>query len=86
MKPVVCVKCRLFFEPKRNGVTVEEGMPLGNGSWTSYRLWQADLLECPGCGAQLVTGYGRAPIAEHYQSDYEEKIAIYQPLFRVDDC
>ena len=86
MPKPICVACRLFFKPKKNAIAVEEGMPRGDGTWAPYKLWEADLWECHGCGAQLVTGYGRQPIAEHYQPDYAEKVAGRAPLFRVDDC
>ena len=86
MPKLTCVRCRPYFKPKKNAIAVEEGMPRGDGVWGSYKLWQADLWECPGCGAQLVTGYGRNPIAEHYETDYAAQVARHAPLFRVDDC
>jgi hypothetical protein len=81
-----CVTCRLFFRPKRNAVCIEEGRPNGDGTWAPDKLWSADLLECQGCGAQIVTGYGREPLAEHYQADYADTRRAFAPLFRVDDC
>jgi len=86
MKPVVCVPCKLFFKIKKNGVAIEEGMPNGDGSWGPYKLWQGDLWECQGCGAQIVRGFGQQQIAEHYESDYAANVARHAPLFRVDDC
>ena len=88
MRPVVCVPCQLFYKPKKNGVSIEEGMPRGTvpETWEPYKLWQGDLLECHGCGAQIVTGFGRLPLAEHYEPDYATKVKLYRPLFRVDDC
>jgi hypothetical protein len=86
MPKPTCVQCRLFFRPKRNGVCIEEGIPNSDGTWASYKLWDADLWECKGCGAQIVTGYGRAPLAEYYQATYADDRARFAPLFRVDDC
>ena len=53
MKPV-CVKCRLFYRPKKNGAYFEEGMPtteVGVKLWRSYKLWAGDLWQCRGCGS-----------------------------------
>lgn len=92
-RPLVCVPCRLFFRPKKSGVTFEEGMPLGTPQadggperWAPYKLWAADLWECPGCGAEVIFGMGLNPIAEHYQKEYASTVERLGPLFRVDDC
>lgn len=79
-----CVPCRQFFRPKKNGVIVEE--------WANdrpYKLWAADALECGGCGAVIVTGFGRLPIAEHYQKDYmatRDLLGAHGPLIRIGDA
>lgn len=83
----ICVKCKLFLKPKKSGVTVEEGRPLGDGSeWGPYKLWMADLWECRGCGFELVYGFGRRPVAEHYQPEYKFEVEREPPLLRVNDC
>lgn len=87
MPKPVCVKCRLFFKPKKTGAVMEEGMPNGgDGKWGPYKLWVGDLMECRGCGDQIMVGFGRGPIAEHYQPDYAAQVQRFAPLFRVDDC
>lgn len=89
---LVCLPCRLFYRIKKTGVAIEEGMPLGpmhdgtSERWGPYKLWMGDLYECPSCGAQLVTGFGRNPLAEHYQSDYERQRDRFAPLARIDCC
>ena len=83
---LVCLKDGKFLRIKKNGVSIEEGMPNGAGGWQSYKLWQADLYECPECGFELVTGFGAGPISEHYKPDHAAKLEQYQPLIRVDDC
>lgn len=87
MTKPVCVKCGLFYRPKKNGQIFEEGKPFQasssdkvryveqegeRNSWTGYKLWQADLWECRGCGNQIISGSGVAPLGEHFQSDYEK--------------
>lgn len=96
MKPV-CVPCQRFFKPKRNGVGVLENRPNGNGvpagieaadQWLPYKLWDADLYECQGCGAQIVVGFGQMPLAEHFQ---QERFAAFREskgphIVTVNDC
>lgn len=89
MSGLACIKCRVFLVPKRNGIVVEEGRPLTNdkdGPWGPYKLWSADLAECPVCGFQLAVGFPRTPLAEHFQQDYELTRARRKPLVRIDSC
>lgn len=87
-----CPKCRLFLHVKQNGVCVEEGFPVKPAEgdkpaeWAGYKLWEADLWECEGCGFQLVTGFAKLPIAEHYQPTYQACRARHRPMVRIDDC
>lgn len=89
---LVCVPCKLFYRVERQGVAMEEGMPKGellNGgseTWGPYKLWMADLHKCPGCGHELLAGFGHGPINEHYKPDYARDVAWFRPMFRVDDC
>lgn len=89
MPKPACAKCGLFFRPKRNGQVFEEGMPNGfdkqvrytadDGTpWSSYKLWNGDLWECQGCGAQILVGaHPTQPMAEHFHADYESKRTAY---------
>jgi hypothetical protein len=90
MAGLVCVGCMVFLKIKRNGVAVEEGMPTkaadGSDTWGPYKLWMGDLYECPKCGTQLLTGFGRGPLAEHYQPTYAKTVAQFNPIGRVDAC
>lgn len=58
--------CGRFMRPKKNSVTVEELMEDG----APYRLWDADLWECPECETQIIAGFAQEPFAEHYQPSY----------------
>ena len=60
-------------------------MPTASG-WGPYKLWNGDLYECEGCGAQIVVGIAHQPLSEHYQPDYAATVAIHRPLCRIDDC
>lgn len=89
---IVCTKCGQFFHPKKNGVTVEEGMPAtvndkrGQGNWRPYKLWKADLLQCLGCGDEIIAGFAQSPFSEHYKEDYASRKATNPPHIFVKDC
>jgi len=96
MKPI-CVPCQRFFRPKKNGFYFLEGMPVGPGltsagtsepeKWRPYKIWVGDRYECDGCGAVIISGFGRSAIGEHWQSDFTEKIkALGADQFQVNDC
>jgi len=74
----VCVKCKLELHPETNGVGVldlnENGEP--------YELYDADLWKCPGCGMEVVGGFGRGPIASHFEDNFEKMIAGYKVLIK----
>ena len=53
---------------KRLGVTVIE--TAGNPP-KPFRLWRADVLACPICGAELVTRFAHAPMLENYEDGFE---------------
>ncbi len=96
MKPI-CVPCRRFFRPIKNGFTFIEGMPdsseaahlrgkAGEGHWKPYKLWEGDKWKCPDCGAEIVVGTGREPIREHYQDDFEAVRVRLGGEYQVNDC
>ena len=77
---MICAKCGKELKCKKNEVIVEE-LVLSDSS----RIWEADLWKCPKCGIEIITGFGLAPIAEHFQKDYQkiltrekERVKIYQ--------
>lgn len=95
MKPI-CVKCQRFYRAKKNGFYFIEGMPTTDEAlpgteaphhWTPYKIWTGDLWECLGCGHELVSGVGRAPVGEHYQPDFSERVArLNADQLQVNDC
>jgi hypothetical protein len=95
LKPI-CVKCRRFYRPLKNGLYFREGMAAGvqradpgienDAQWTDYKLWSGDLWRCLGCGSQIIVGVGLRPIAEHYQDGFKEAVAASNAVIRVNDC
>jgi hypothetical protein len=74
---IICPKCEIEFRPKKLGVVVETMMVDG-----PYQLYIADVLECPGCEAEVVAGLGE-PMAEHFQAGYEQIATLYRPTVRA---
>jgi len=95
MRPI-CVPCQRFFRPKRNGFHFLEGMPTSNDAkpgkserrkWKPYKLWVGDLMECPDCKAEIVSGFGGGPIAEHYEDDFWAEVdRLNAHQLQVNDC
>jgi hypothetical protein len=70
--------CGRFMVVKRNSVTVEELL----SDQAPYKLWDADLYECVECGTEVITGFARSPLAEHFQPTYAEQRARLHPIYR----
>lgn len=86
MKPI-CVPCKKFYRPHKNGVCFEEGMPTNDPrEWKSYKLWLGDLWKCSSCGNEIISGVGFQPIAVHHEANYKERCRVENPTLRVDDC
>ena len=84
MQRLVCRLCLRWFRRMHVGVYVEERTRVA-GESVPYRLWHADLHECPSCGYQIVAGFGTEPVAEHYEPEYaglSEKLPL---LGRVEE-
>ena len=76
----ICVKCEKEMMPAKVGVLVEEhrkatlGRTSGSGvEWLPYKIWTADVLECPECGAQILAGFPDRPVAHHHEDNYAEE-------------
>lgn len=97
MKPI-CVPCQRFFRPKKNDFFFTEMMPKAGTNyppagtaapelWEPYKVWAGDLYECEGCGAQIVSGFGRAPLSEHYLPEFSAVRQRYgAEQLEVKDC
>lgn len=96
LKPI-CVPCQRFFRMKKSGYYFIEGMPVGSTrpkegtaepeKWQPYKCWSGDLWECKGCGAQIVSGVGMAPMSEHYKDDWRTVLASTgAKQLQVNDC
>lgn len=66
----VCAECQVEMRCKTNEVYVVEMADFG-----PYKVWSADLWNCPECGHLTITGFGVECIAEHYQDPFEGILA-----------
>ena len=67
MPKSICVKCEVEIVLVKNGIFVIE-MFLHPPQ--PYKIWSADLWECPTCQHQTVVGFGVTPLAEHFEDKF----------------
>jgi hypothetical protein len=93
MPKPVCVQCRTFYKPKKNGIVLLEQMPVETAAvpgridptaWGPYKIWMADLYQCNSCGMELITGFAAHPAAERYDERFTE--AMKYVTHTVNDC
>lgn len=73
----VCVKCQVEMRPELNGVGA-----LSMAGAQPYELYDADLWKCPTCGVEMILGFGKRPIAMHFETDFAASVARYEKLIR----
>jgi hypothetical protein len=64
-RPIHCVRCERDLIPYKNGVFLIEM------AWHPrqvYKIWCADLWKCPGCGVEIISGYGNNPTRQHEEN------------------
>lgn len=84
MKPI-CVPCGLFFRAEKNGTSFIESMPK-DGAWVPYKLWLGDQWHCLECGATIIVGVAKKPVAEHYHTNFDRAIKDFSPQVTINDC
>lgn len=67
----LCVKCQTHFRVAKTGIIV---VVMFGDPPRPYELWCADMLQCPGCGAQIVSQYASAPFAVHSEYNFQEHL------------
>jgi|GEM_PF-4224985 len=63
---IICTDCGREFKNMRSGVWVKE---LFQKNKEVYRVWMADLLDCPKCDKEVVARFADKPIAEHWNKE-----------------
>ena len=80
MTSPVCVKCQRIYRTKTNGVPWVEtrrAEPDADVSEYPYKLWHSDLLECPGCGHQILAAHGMKPLSEQHDKSFALAVASW---------
>lgn len=95
LKPI-CVPCQRFFRMQKTGLHFTEGMPAGHrvppgnsepDNWRPYKIWSGDVWLCKGCGATIIAGTGREPIAVQHEVTFQETARqLNAAQFQVNDC
>ena len=71
----ICARCEIELKPELNGVVVAE---MFHEDTAVYRLWLADLYKCPGCGIEIVQGFGSKVLMEHFEGDIDARLDSLQ--------
>jgi transposase len=83
MPKLVCVKCQTELRAETNGTLVIE-----TASFGPYKVWNADTWKCPGCGIEIVAGFGDRPLRQdHYEPGFDtwlEKVKSYSKRVEYD--
>jgi hypothetical protein len=83
MNGKVCGRCQREMYPKTNGVIVIEHAKSIPGP---YKLWEADLWAYHGCDAEVVVGFAKFPIAEHFQPGFKTILEAAKQNRTCVDC
>lgn len=95
MPKPVCVKCQRFFTCVHTGFYFIEGMPEPGAEkgtatpelWKPYKIWSSDKWACSGCGAEILSGFGHAPVLVHHEPNFEHVVEqLNATQFQVNDC
>jgi len=87
MSKPVCMTCKLFYRAHKNGVWLTEMMPpyMGETEWRPYKIWQADLWKCKGCGHEIIVGFGHNPVAIQHEEHFKNFIERAKEI-QINDC
>jgi len=69
MSKPVCVPCGREFKVIKNGTVAQENIG-PNGE--PYKIWSADLWECPVCHSQILSGFGNRPLSQVHHQDFKQ--------------
>ena len=72
-----CMGCKEQYVPLKNDIFVAQTEVCVRNltlDQTIYKLWCADLLECPQCNHIIISGYGQEPVSTWHQDNHRELI------------
>lgn len=70
---LICTNCGREMRPKKIGVRVLELIEMDQVTEDRepYKIWSADLMECPQCKMTIVSRFGNTPLTEHFQPGFQ---------------
>lgn len=71
MKKPICVKCETEFRMKTAGVVVKE---MFQNNEQIYKIWYADLWDCPSCHSEIIFGFSEQPAVIHHEKERMEEV------------
>lgn len=78
----VCVKDQQEYKVEEQGVALVEYADRG-GTRKPYAIYFGDLWVCPGCGHQIIGGYGEPAAQEHEKEKMQKLLDTYADLDRL---
>ena len=63
----VCKKCETELKPEKNDIRLVDTF---QDPPQPCKIWSADLWKCPGCGYEVVVGFGQGAIMEHWEDGF----------------
>jgi predicted RNA-binding Zn-ribbon protein involved in translation (DUF1610 family) len=68
----ICVSCGLEYRTVLNGALVTY-------EWLNpprpFEVYSADMLQCPDCGHEIISGIANKPLLQHYEQDFLDNLA-----------
>lgn len=77
----VCATCRIDMHPGKTGISFVEQTGEGIDA-RPYKIWSADMWECPECGARVVVGFGRTAHTTYHEDTFN---TILEQVKQFDD-
>lgn len=71
----VCIPCKRQYKCDKVGVYFVEST-----GREPYRMWAADRYKCPGCGHEILHGFGNDAIIAKHQDDFEARVIVAKNL------
>ena len=69
---ITCVNCERGYQRIELGIYLVE---MFCDPPQPYKIWSADLWQCPGCNDKVVSGRGDNPLIHHFQDGFDEFLA-----------
>jgi len=68
-------------KPEENGIGVLDITDFG-----PYKLWTADKWKCPLCLHEVIVGFGKEAITEHFYKSFDNTVNGYREQGKLIEC